>query len=111
MTASQPPQNRRELRVQGAAQLHRLPGAGVDEPQTHGVQALAGQARHGLFGAVDRVAADGVACMEPEAACPRAEVCPTLSMWQGLDRVIRGYLDHITMADLMGRETAGAPAP
>ena len=49
--------------------------------------------------------------MEPEAACPRAEVCPTLSMWQGLDRVIRGYLDHITVADLMGRETAGAPAP
>ena len=52
-----------------------------------------------------------VACMEPEAACPRAEVCPTLSMWQGLDRMIRGYLDHITVADLMGRETAGAPAP
>ena len=27
-----------------------------------------------------------VACMEPEAACPRAEVCPTLSMRQGLRR-------------------------
>ncbi len=43
-----------------------------------------------------------VACLEPEAnLCPRAPECRTLSMWQGLDKVIREYLDGITVGDLM----------
>lgn len=49
-----------------------------------------------------------VACLEPgAAACPRAAECRTLAMWQGLDKVISGYLDHITIADLMRSGAAG----
>ena len=42
-----------------------------------------------------------VACIEqgPES-CPRMAECRTLSVWQGLDRVINDYLDQITVADL-----------
>lgn len=43
-----------------------------------------------------------VACIDSDAdACPRAEACPTLPVWQGLDRIINQYLDQITIADLM----------
>lgn len=49
-----------------------------------------------------------VACLEPGAAvCPRAAECRTLAMWQGLDKVISDYLDHITIADLMRSGAAG----
>ena len=49
-----------------------------------------------------------VACLEPGAApCGRMSVCPTLSMWQGLDRVINEYLDSYTIADLMRAEQPG----
>ena len=49
-----------------------------------------------------------VSCLEDGAAsCARVEVCRTLSMWQGLDRVIREYLDGFTIADLMETEQAG----
>ena len=43
-----------------------------------------------------------VACLEPGAeACPRAAECRTLSMWQGLDKLITEYFTNITLADLM----------
>lgn len=43
-----------------------------------------------------------VACLEPGAeACPRAAECRTLSMWQGLDKLITEYFANITLADLM----------
>ena len=43
-----------------------------------------------------------VACLEPEReACPRRESCRTLALWQGLDRVIDGYLSRFTLADLV----------
>ena len=43
-----------------------------------------------------------VACLqEGAAACPRRTVCSTLSMWKKLDRLIEGYLDGVTLADLM----------
>ena len=46
-----------------------------------------------------------VSCLEPGAtACPRAAECRTLTLWQGLDKVINEYLDQITIADLMQRE-------
>ena len=49
-----------------------------------------------------------VACLEPDAApCGRMSVCPTLHMWQGLDRVINEYLDGYTIADLMQAEQPG----
>ncbi len=43
-----------------------------------------------------------VSCLEPgQPACPRTSSCRTLSMWQGLDKLIQDYLDGITLADLM----------
>lgn len=49
-----------------------------------------------------------VSCLEPGAdACSRAAECRTLSMWQGLDRVINDYLDRITIADLIQKGTKG----
>lgn len=54
-----------------------------------------------------------VACLEKAAApCPRAAQCRTLSLWQGLDALIDGYLSHITLADLMHPKAAeGEEAP
>ena len=49
-----------------------------------------------------------VACLEPDAAaCPRASECRTLSMWQGLDKLITEYFENITLADLMRRAPDG----
>ena len=49
-----------------------------------------------------------VACLEEgQPSCPRISECRTLSMWQGLDKVIRDYLDHITLADLIGQAEPG----
>lgn len=49
-----------------------------------------------------------VACLEVGAApCSKMTECRTLAMWQGLDKVITGYLDNITIADLMRSESAG----
>ncbi|MDD5938417.1 MAG: Rrf2 family transcriptional regulator [Clostridiales bacterium] len=49
-----------------------------------------------------------VACLESGAApCARAAVCRTLSMWQGLDRVIREYLNGYTIADLTRVDVPG----
>jgi Rrf2 family protein len=43
-----------------------------------------------------------VACLEEGAApCTRMAVCKTLPMWQGLDKLIRDYLDGYTISDLM----------
>lgn len=47
-----------------------------------------------------------VACLESGARpCPRMAQCRTLPMWEGLDRLISQYLDGITVADLMRRDT------
>lgn len=49
-----------------------------------------------------------VSCLEPDAdICPRSHQCRTLSLWQGLDKVINEYLDSVTIADLMCREAIG----
>jgi len=49
-----------------------------------------------------------VACLERGApVCPRAAECRTLPMWRGLNQVIHDYLGHVTLADLMRRETGG----
>ena len=50
-----------------------------------------------------------VACLEQHPnACPRCGECATLSMWEGLERVIRNYLDGITLQDLLEQQTARA---
>jgi len=49
-----------------------------------------------------------VACLEAGAEpCLRMAECRTVSVWQGLDRVINEYLDGITLADLIAPETPG----
>lgn len=49
-----------------------------------------------------------VACLEAGAPpCSRAAQCRTLGMWQGLDRLIREYLDGITLAALVQDGGAG----
>lgn len=43
-----------------------------------------------------------VACLEDEAnQCERAGFCKTLSMWKGLYDVVAGYLESITLQDLL----------
>ncbi len=58
-------------------------------------------------GAILRLTEDSlapVACLEERAApCARAADCLTLPLWQGLDRVIREYLDSVTLGDLLRR--------
>ena len=49
-----------------------------------------------------------VSCLEANAeACPRAGSCRTLTLWQGLDKVIDEYLESVTIADLMEQGAAG----
>ena len=46
-----------------------------------------------------------VACLECGAKpCSRAPHCPTLPVWSGLDKVISGYLDGVTLADLVKKQ-------
>lgn len=48
-------------------------------------------------------------CVEqPAAACPRSADCPTLPVWQGLNRVINEYLDGITLQDILEQSRAAA---
>ena len=47
-----------------------------------------------------------VACLEQHPnACPRCGECATLPMWEGLEHVIRNYLDGITLQDLLEQQT------
>ena len=49
-----------------------------------------------------------VSCLEANAeGCPRAGRCRTLTLWQGLDKVIYEYLESVTIADLMEQGTVG----
>ena len=48
-----------------------------------------------------------VACLEQDAIpCPRAEICPTQSVWKGLDAVIHDYLKSITLASLLPQNSS-----
>ena len=50
-----------------------------------------------------------VACLDQHPnPCPRCGACATLPMWEGLERVIRNYLDGITLQDLLEPQTARA---
>ena len=42
-----------------------------------------------------------VTCLEAGMGCPQAADCPTLPLWQGLDKVIDDYLTGHTLADLL----------
>ena len=43
-----------------------------------------------------------VACLEKGAAeCPRKAECRTIGLWTKLDDLVEGYLDSVSLADLM----------
>jgi Rrf2 family protein len=43
-----------------------------------------------------------IACLENKInQCSRAGLCRTLSMWTGLNNVIAGYLDNVTLQDML----------
>lgn len=47
-----------------------------------------------------------VACLKDGAeACDKKDICRTLPIWQGLNDVIYGYLDSITLDSLIGDPT------
>lgn len=49
-----------------------------------------------------------VACLEEGSApCARVASCRTLSLWSGLNDLIRDYLDRFTIADLMKKDEDG----
>ena len=48
-----------------------------------------------------------VACLEEGSRpCPRAATCRTLPLWEGLDKVVSGYLSGFSLGDLIKEETA-----
>ena len=49
-----------------------------------------------------------VACLGDGAKpCPRASICRTLPLWEGLDKVICAYLSGFTVQDLMKKSPDG----
>ncbi|MBR5405218.1 MAG: Rrf2 family transcriptional regulator [Oscillospiraceae bacterium] len=45
-----------------------------------------------------------VSCLDtPVNDCPRAGNCPTLFIWEGLNRAVSEYLDSITLQDILDR--------
>lgn len=45
-----------------------------------------------------------VPCLTQKEPCPRRDRCPSLPMWQKLDRLIGGFLESVTLRDLMENE-------
>ncbi|MBQ1441021.1 MAG: Rrf2 family transcriptional regulator [Clostridia bacterium] len=46
-----------------------------------------------------------VACLvQHPNTCERADECPTLFIWEGLNKVISDYLDSITLQDIIDRQ-------
>lgn len=49
-----------------------------------------------------------VACLDRnKSGCPRAGKCQTLPMWEKLDSLINGYLNSVSLADLL-KQTDGS---
>lgn len=42
-----------------------------------------------------------VECLSDNYNCPRNELCEVQGFWKGLNKVITGYMDSVTLADLM----------
>lgn len=46
-----------------------------------------------------------VACLDQDPIeCERSSECPTLPIWQGLNKVINDYLDNITLQNVLDRQ-------
>ena len=41
------------------------------------------------------------ACLTEGGACKRAELCPTMPVWQKLDKIICDYLESVTLKDIL----------
>ncbi len=54
----------------------------------------------GTLAPVDCIGGDG------HCDCPRASFCRTLPMWSELDRLIDGYFEKYTLADLVEQKSA-----
>ncbi|AEB06738.1 transcriptional regulator, BadM/Rrf2 family [Coriobacterium glomerans PW2] len=53
-----------------------------------------------------------VPCLEGRSTgCHRASRCRTLAMWEGLDSLVRTYLEGVTIADLMRSPKMAIAAP
>ncbi len=49
-----------------------------------------------------------VSCLSGDTVqCDRAEICSTLYIWQGLNKVINEYLEGITLQDIIDRKKEG----
>ena len=49
-----------------------------------------------------------VSCLEAGSEpCPRASICRTLDLWEGLDKVVREYLSRFTLRDLIKNKPDG----
>lgn len=85
--------------------LNGLRGKGGGYRLTHPPEAY-------TVGAILQLTEDSLApvvCLEEKASvCSRMAECRTISLWQGLDKVIRDYLNSVTLADLMRRDDTGA---
>lgn len=47
-----------------------------------------------------------VSCLEYEVNdCPRADICATLFVWEGLQKAVTEYLDSITVQDIIDRSS------
>ena len=52
-----------------------------------------------------------VACLDDTPnLCERSGECPTLNIWQGLNKVLMDYLDGITLQDVLDRNQSQAAA-
>ncbi len=46
-----------------------------------------------------------VSCLDTSPnLCERRDTCPTLPVWQGLEKVINDYLDGITLQDILDQQ-------
>ena len=72
---------------------------------SQGGYALAKEPEHVTVGEILRLTEGSlspVVCLDGDPAqCPRSTDCPTLPVWQGLNRVINEYLDGITLRSIL----------
>lgn len=72
---------------------------------SQGGYALAKEPEHVTVGEILRLTEGSlspVACLDGDPAqCTRSADCPTLPVWQGLNRVINEYLDGITLRSIL----------
>jgi Rrf2 family iron-sulfur cluster assembly transcriptional regulator len=64
-----------------------------------------------ILAAVDeRIAPAPCADQEGDHDCERSPDCPAHAMWNELSDIIAGYLQHVTVQDLMDRKTSYFPS-